>query len=119
MHLDAFKRAEALNLVRSQFGESFALDASWDVLAVCDGEEVVGSVMTRGPEVHFCADRVLYLRGLMRRVLCGLIEKYGFASTKVRASHALGLRYVRRLGFNKTHEADGLVHFILREYRYA
>lgn len=73
---------------------------AWDVYPVHVDDEVVGAVLTCGPEIHACIDDG-YGRWLNRRVLRDTLESvmttHGYALTS--ATTDAGRRFVERLGF--------------------
>lgn len=79
--------------------------SSWDVQAFCDGEKVVGMLMTQGPELHVAilpeARGKWLSRRLIREVFGPLLERYGAAKTKVAPGNRKGDDFVSRLGFEK------------------
>lgn len=73
---------------------------AWDIYPVEVDDEVVGAVLTCGPEIHACIDQG-YGRWLNRRVLRETLERviaeHGYALTS--ATTDAGRRFVERLGF--------------------
>lgn len=78
---------------------------SWNVEAFCDGEKVIGMLMTKGPEMHVAVLPEVRGKWLSRRlineVFAPIIDKYGCAVTKVAECNPKGEDFVGRLGFEK------------------
>lgn len=81
----------------------------WDVTAVYDGKEVIGSILAKENELHIGVYRKpkasigRYIRAAMREA----IDKYGFAITTVQPQNSDGLRFCERLGFIQIGEKGG------------
>lgn len=118
IHLDATRRDEAIAALSDSVGQPLVIGPGWDVLAVVDGS-VIGAVLVSGSEVHIGITRPCFLRGLMRQVIAGQVRKFGISITKVRESHAIGHKFVQRIGFKPVKTVDGLVHYELKELNYA
>lgn len=118
IHLDESRRDEALAALSESCGVRVEPGPEWRVLAVVDGP-VIGAVLVSGPEVHIGITRPCFLRGLMREVIAGQIKEFGRSITRVRESHAIGHRFVQRIGFKPIKTENGLVHYELKELNYA
>lgn len=90
----------------------------WEVLAVIDAGAVVGAVLVNGPEAHIGINGSRNIRHVLRSVIGAQLERYGYATTSVRKCNEAGHRFVSRIGYVKTHEQGGIVHYVLRELRY-
>jgi len=55
----------------------------------------------------------------MREVIGEQVRKFGKSITKVRESHSVGHKFVQRIGFKPIKTDGGLVHYELKELRYA
>lgn len=81
----------------------------WDITPVFDGEEIIGSILTKENELHIG----LYRRPkasvgrFIRSAMRDTIDKYGFAITTVQPQNSAGLRFCERLGFVKVGEKGG------------
>lgn len=86
----------------------------WDVAPVYDGQEVIGSILSKSNEVHIGVYRrpKASIWRFIRESLQGIIDKYGFAITTVPPQNSVGLRFCERLGFVKIGERGG--YFVLR-----
>lgn len=111
-------RDEALEALSESVGQRIEIGPEWDVFAVVD-ESVIGAVLVCGPEVHVGVTRPCFLRPLIRDVIGSQVERFGKSVTKVRESHAIGHKFVQRIGFKPIKTESGLVHYELRELRYA
>lgn len=75
----------------------------WDIQAFCDGEKIVGMLMTRGPELHVAV--IPEVRGkwlsrrLIREVFSPILNKYGQAIAAVMPENEAGKEFTSRLGF--------------------
>ena len=96
---------------RAPYGEDVFVAAlkDWNVTPVHDNGEVIGSILSKSNEVHMGVYR--RPKGsvwrVMRMVLHGTIDKYGFAITTVQPQNTAGLRFCKRLGFIQIGERDG------------
>lgn len=64
-----------------------------------------GAVLIRGTEIHCAGIKPGWLtRAVVRKYLGGLIEKYGFATSRIPKREAVGRRLAERLGFKKVGE---------------
>lgn len=81
----------------------------WDVTPVYDGEELVGSILSKSNELHIglCRRPKASIWRFIRNALHGTIDKYGFAITAVQPQNNGGLRFCERLGFTRIGERDG------------
>ena len=107
MHLDYARRDEAIAAIGRSVGERLPIGDEWHVVAIVDGE-VIGGVMRKGREVHLGITRPVFLRGLIRQYM------RGDEVTTVRASHAVGRRFVERLGFVQTGESGEVIRYELK-----
>ena len=78
---------------------------TWEVQAFCDGEKVIGMLMTKGSELHVAilpeARGKWLSRRLIRETFRPLLERYGAAHTAVAKGNLKGDDFVSRLGFEK------------------
>lgn len=74
--------------------------------------------MVKGPEIHIAAlpqyKGKWALRG-MTKFLLDLINKYGYASTKVMKDNFIGQEFVERLGFFNVGEDTHSIHYIIKK----
>lgn len=118
IHLDASRRDEALDALEVACGVRVDPGGDWQVLAVVDGS-VIGAVLVFGDEVHIGVTRPCFLRPLIRQVIGEQVKRYGRSFTKVRESHAIGHRFVQRIGFKPIKTESGLVHYELKDINHA
>jgi hypothetical protein len=82
----------------------------WEFVPVMENGQMIGAVMRKGNELHVGFTRQgACIRGQIRRILGDVLAAYGSAVTMVRRSNGRGLRFCERLGFEKTHEENGVV----------
>jgi len=82
----------------------------WEFFPVTERDQIIGGVMQKDNEVHVGFVRQgACIRGHIRRILGGVLAAHGYAVTAVRKSNKRGLRFCERLGFEKTHEENGVV----------
>lgn len=113
VHFEAGRRHEALQAISRSCGAQIELAPGWEVLAICDGPEVVGGVMRLGSEIHIGTVRPVFLRALIRQFV-----RPG-DTTRCRETHASGRRFVERLGFELVRVEGGIAHYTLREAKHA
>jgi len=113
------EREEALGMTyksvahRVPFGAEAFVQAmqGWDVMPVRDGQELIGSILSKENEVHIGLCKKprssigRYIRAAMRKA----IDNHGFAITSVQAQNSEGLRFCERLGFVKVGEKGGSI----------
>lgn len=85
-----------------------------------EGAEI-GEYMAKGNEIHFAlypSSRLKLGRTrMMKTVILGLIEKYGFLVTRL-YRHDKNKRLVERFGFRQTHQDEQYVYYWLDEETY-
>lgn len=113
VHFDASRRADALEAISRSCGVHLEIGPEWEVLAICDGQEVVGGVLRLGTEIHIGTVRPVFLRGLIRQFV-----RPG-DTTRCREKHVSGRRFVERLGFELVRVEGGIAHYTLREAKHA
>jgi len=68
--------------------------------------EVVGAILTNGPEIHACilpkGFKRWCSRGLIRDTLEKIIKQHGYATTSVEVGNEVGDAFVKRWGFELT-----------------
>lgn len=113
VRFDADRRAEALQAISRSCGAHLEISPEWQVLAICQGDEVVGGVLRLGTEIHIGTVRPVFLRSLIRQFV-----RPG-DTTRCRETHTLGRRFVERLGFELVCIQGGIAHYHLREAKHA
>jgi hypothetical protein len=75
----------------------------WDVIPLTEQGQVIGGVLQKGNEIHvgYGVKPKASIRGDIRKILNGVITKYGYAVTQVQVGNHAGLRVCERLGFVK------------------
>lgn len=88
--------------------------ATWEVIPVIDGQEVIGAVIRQGPELHVGVTRTpgRSLRWLVHQVLAKTVAMHGHATTRVLKDNPAGLAFCRRLGFEVTSADNTQWHLI-------
>lgn len=97
--------------------------SGWTFTPVHRRGELAGFFCTQGPEIH-CWRRPEFSGSWLTRqaiegILRPLIEKHGRAITTVRQNNTQGHAFVRRVGFRRIGEADGLTLYELKEIKHA
>lgn len=113
VRFDAARRSEALAAISSSCGANLEIGPEWEVLAICEGDEVVGGVLRLGTEIHIGTVRPVFLRGLIRQFV-----RPG-DTTRCRETHTHGRCFVERLGFELVCIQGGIAHYHLREAKHA
>ena len=83
----------------------------WDALPVHVSGALIGAVLSKGPELHACIQPVAFGRWFGRqhfKLIDKAIDEYGYALTSTTTGNVAGAAFVKRLGFEKTTERDGL-----------
>lgn len=87
----------------------------FDIQAFKKDNEVIGMLMTRGPELHVAIlpehRRRWLSAGLIRKVLGNIIDKYGYVSTSVMKDNVIGQDFVERLGFERQSYNNGIIYY--------
>lgn len=111
MREEALRKTYASIAHRVVFSAEEFIDAlrDWQVTPVHDGGELIGSILSKSNEVHMgvCRRPRASVWRVMRTVLHGTIDKYGFAITTVQPQNSDGLRFCERLGFVQIGETGG------------
>lgn len=119
IRLDPTRRLEGWAACLRAYGLLAPIPPGWDVFAVVDGDEVVGGVMVKGPEAHIGMSRTGHIRAVFRAVIGEQLKRYGYATTSVRKENKAGQRFVQRIGYVQSGEDGRLIHYVLKELRYA
>lgn len=89
--------------------------SEWDLQAAVAGGEVVGAVMTKGPELHAAVvpahRRKWASRTLIRKAIAPLMWRFGFVKTSVMKDNPKGCDFVKRLGFEPSGEDANMIYF--------
>lgn len=87
----------------------------FEIKAFRNDDKVIGMLMTRGPELHVAILQQFRKRWLsqrlIREVIGGIINKYGYASTSVMENNLIGQNFVERLGFTRHAYEDGIIYY--------
>ena len=113
------ERAATLKLVyKSVKGRApFALEefvqilSTWEVVPLYENGQIIGGVLTKENELHvgYGEKPKASIRPYVKKILGGVLNKYGFAMTTVQADNLAGLRFCERLGFVKYGEEGGTI----------
>jgi len=84
---------------------------SWEVVPLYENGQIIGGVLAKDNEVHvgYGEKPKASIRPYIKEILGGVIDKYGYAVTKVQADNSTGLRFCERLGFVKYGEEGGTI----------
>jgi hypothetical protein len=109
---------ETLFVTREQFMAGLA---EWQVEAVERDGTMIGAVMRKGPEFHFCTTGALARidRQVIRDVLAPQMERYGYVLTRTPKIDARQHRFNRVMGFVAVGEDRYNVHYRLDRDRSA
>lgn len=95
----------------------------WEFLPVHRRGELAGFFCFKDNEIHAYRLETFAGHWLTRRdieaIAAPLLQRFGSIRTTVRAGNAAGHRFVTRLGFCATHEADGLTHYATERLNHA
>lgn len=87
----------------------------FNIQAFKDGDKVIGMLMTRGPELHVAIlpeyRRRWLSKGLIKKVMGSLVDKYGYVSTSVMKDNVIGQDFVERLGFQRQSYNNGIIYY--------
>lgn len=83
----------------------------WDVVPLTENGQVIGGVLLKGNEIHvgYGIKPKVSIRGYIRKILGGVIDKHGCALTQVQEKNLAGLRFCERLGFVKLSAQNGII----------
>lgn len=83
----------------------------WDIVPLTENGRVIGGVLQKENEVHigYGVKPKTSIRRHLRATLDPVIEKYGYAITKVQTENISGLRFCKRLGFVTLTEQNGTI----------
>jgi hypothetical protein len=83
----------------------------WEVTPLTEAGRVIGGVLQKGNEIHvgYGVKPKVSIRGYIRDILGGVIDKHGYAVTQVREENQAGLRFCERLGFVKLSAQNGTI----------
>ncbi len=95
--------------------EFAAFVSGWDVEPVQVRGDIVGAILTRGPEIHACIKPEGFgrwlSRAVLRRTVGKAVEMHGYAETRVTTGNAAGEAFVRRLGFLPVATENGVTRY--------
>ena len=108
---------------RFKFGFDVFADCfnDWQVIPLTQDKKIIGAVILKDSEVHIGygeKPKGSILKHL-KQTLFDVIEKNGFAVTKVSEANEKGLRFCQRLGFFETERKDGNIHMKCERCNYA
>lgn len=87
----------------------------FDIKAFKDGEITIGMLIIKGPELHVAIIpeyRKKWLSArLIKEVIGGIMDKYGYAVTTVNHDNLKGQNFVERLGFKRQSFFEGIIHY--------
>jgi hypothetical protein len=94
---------------------------TWDITAIKVDGRTVGATMVNGTEIHLASweKPKASTRSCARNILRAVIERKGYATTKVLADNRAGLRFCQRLGFVVDKEENGVIWLTCKEPRHA
>lgn len=83
----------------------------WEVVPLHEDGQIIGGVLLKGNELHvgYGEKPRASIRPYIKKILGGVIDKYGCAVTSVQAENKAGLRFCERLGFVKYGEEGGTI----------
>lgn len=83
----------------------------WQVIPLTESGRVIGGVLQKNNEIHvgYGVKPKASIRGYIRSILGGVIDKHGFAVTQIREENHAGLRFCERLGFVKLSAQNGTI----------
>lgn len=83
----------------------------WEVVPLYENGQIIGGVLAKDNEVHigYGEKPKASIRPHLRETLGAVLDKYGYAVTKVQADNPRGLRFCERLGFVKLGEENGTI----------
>jgi hypothetical protein len=92
----------------------------WDFIPLMDKDEVVGAVAAKGNELHigYKVKPTASIRGHLRSTLKKTLDQYGCAITRVAANNSKSIEFCKRLGFEITNEAQGIIHMRCNRSKY-
>ena len=91
----------------------------WTFTPIIERGQMIGAVMQKENELHVGFIRQgACIRGYIKKILGDVLHKYGSAVTKVRSSNKRGLQFCSRLGFEVTHEENGIVFMTCLRCKY-
>jgi GNAT superfamily N-acetyltransferase len=86
----------------------------WNKTPVFVEDEVAGVLLNKGSETHACILKPYFGRWIGKwffGYLSDILKREGYITTTVMSNRKAGHSFVKRLGFVKTHETDGVVHY--------
>jgi hypothetical protein len=93
----------------------FAVPDGWKFIEIHRGGTLAAFVLVKGAEIHVHRLPEFKGRWLTRqageRICLPIIKKFGYIETSVIATNSAGHEFVQRLGFQKQHESNGIVHY--------
>jgi ribosomal protein S18 acetylase RimI-like enzyme len=89
-------------LCNASYNVFLELARGWEVYPLKVNKKIIGALLIDGPEIHACVKPEGFKRWINKAVLAkiqSLIDKHGFALTKVTEDNTTGIEFVERLGF--------------------
>ena len=85
--------------------------STWEVVPLYENGQIIGGVLAKENELHvgYGEKPKASIRPYVKKILGGVLNKYGFAMTTVQADNLAGLRFCERLGFVKLGEENGTI----------
>jgi hypothetical protein len=101
----------------------FAVPDGWKFIEIHRGGTLAAFVLVKGAEIHVSRLPEFKGRWLTRqdveRICLPIIKQFGHVKTAVMASNSAGQAFVQRLGFNRQHESNGIVHYRTEKVKHA
>ena len=99
-----------------------SLFRDWEAHDYVVGDEVVGTAMTKGTEIHFALDENKRLKAMrrapMREAIKPILDRFGFLTTRILIGHVDQARFVTRVGFEKTWSDGRFDYYLLANLPY-
>jgi hypothetical protein len=93
----------------------------WEIEPIMVNGRTVGATMVKGSEIHLASwekpkgSTRACARGILRKV----VDRWGYATTRVLTDNPAGLTFCRRLGFVVDKEENGVIWLTCKEPRHA
>lgn len=91
----------------------------WEVIPIYEGEELIGTAIRQGTELHVgFARQGNCIRRAIRRTIGEILRDHGEVTTVVQKTNQRGLKFCKRLGFEVEREFGEIVYMKLVRCKY-
>ena len=101
----------------------FEIDKGWLIVEVKRENALAGIILIKDNEIHCWRkpefNGIWLTKHTLKNIIQPLIDKFGFAVTKVTKSNNTGHKFVTRIGFTKVLENENCTYYKIERLKHA